>query len=220
MKGYKAFDKNMMCREFQYKTGEIYKLEGELKLYDNGFHFCEKFLDCLKYYTPESRFCEVRAGKNTISGDNKIVTDEITIIRELVGEELRKLLTGEDKGWHKNGQPEYQRFYKDGKQDGEWKGWYENGQPEYHQFYKDRKQEGKQKGWRENGQLWYQEFYKDGKLEGEQKGWWENGQLEYQTFYKDGNLEGEQKEWLGCGQLWSHEYYNDGMREEDGIFGE
>ena len=32
MQGYKAFNKNMECRGFQFKEGEPYSLAGEVKL--------------------------------------------------------------------------------------------------------------------------------------------------------------------------------------------
>ena len=52
MKLYKAFDKNMKCRGFQYEEGETYTHPGTLKLCSEGFHACEVPLDCLKYYAP------------------------------------------------------------------------------------------------------------------------------------------------------------------------
>ena len=32
--------------------------------------------------------------------------------------------------WHKNGQKEYERTFKDGEKDGKWTDWYRNGQKE------------------------------------------------------------------------------------------
>lgn len=52
MKLYKAFDKNMKCRDFQYEEGKTYTHPGTPKLCDEGFHACEIPLDCLKYYAP------------------------------------------------------------------------------------------------------------------------------------------------------------------------
>ena len=52
MKLYKAFDKNMKCRGFQYEEGETYTHPGTPKLCKEGFHACEVPLDCLKYYSP------------------------------------------------------------------------------------------------------------------------------------------------------------------------
>ena len=116
MQGYKAFDKNMKCRGFQFKEKETYSLVGKIELCGYGYHFCEKIIDCLNYYPLDSRFCEVRAGENTISDKNKTVTDEITIVRELKRRELRKLLynQGEEKRWVEDGKLQSQCFYKMG----------------------------------------------------------------------------------------------------------
>ena len=62
---------------------------------------------------------------------------------------------------------------------GEWKGWYATGQLMYQKFYRDGKEEGEWKEWCSNGQLLDQEFYRDGKREGGQ-GWGLNGVLVYQ----------------------------------------
>jgi hypothetical protein len=47
--GYKAFNKDMTCRDFQYKEGETYQ-EKENKVCKSGFHFCLNPLDCWSYY--------------------------------------------------------------------------------------------------------------------------------------------------------------------------
>lgn len=40
MKVYKGTDKNMQCREFQYKLNETAKIDGDIKLCKKGFHAC------------------------------------------------------------------------------------------------------------------------------------------------------------------------------------
>ena len=52
MKAYKAFNKDMTCRGFQFAEGETYELpEGqEAKLCERGFHACERPVDVLGYY--------------------------------------------------------------------------------------------------------------------------------------------------------------------------
>ena len=50
MKGYKGFNKDMTCRDMQYKEGESVECTGDLSLCENGLHFCENPLDCLNYY--------------------------------------------------------------------------------------------------------------------------------------------------------------------------
>ena len=45
----------------------------------------------------------------------------------------------QDLVWYKSGQIEYDRWWKDGKEDGHWQGWYESGQIWYDQWWKDGK---------------------------------------------------------------------------------
>jgi hypothetical protein len=87
MKGYKAYEKGMICKGFQYEVGKEYVHDGELSLCESGFHFCENPLDILNYYDLcESEFTEVEAlGKVTEAreGDTKRATDKIKIGRKL-----------------------------------------------------------------------------------------------------------------------------------------
>lgn len=70
IKGYKGFDKNMKCRNFQYEIGKDYTYEGDVECCKCGFHFCENPFDVLSYYSPSSsRFCEVE-GSGESSKDN------------------------------------------------------------------------------------------------------------------------------------------------------
>ena len=50
IKGFKAYNKDLICNGFQYEVGKEYKHEGELKICNSGFHFCENPLDTLNYY--------------------------------------------------------------------------------------------------------------------------------------------------------------------------
>jgi hypothetical protein len=82
MKGYKAFDKNWKCRGIQYKIGETVKHDGEIKLCDQGLHFCENPLDVLRYYPADSKFAEVDADKvsdETKPEDTKRVCKELKL---------------------------------------------------------------------------------------------------------------------------------------------
>ena len=59
MKCYKAFDKDLKCKGFQYEVGKEYE-EATAELCKKGFHACEYPLDVFNYYPPaDSRFCEV-----------------------------------------------------------------------------------------------------------------------------------------------------------------
>ncbi len=83
MKGYKAFNKDMTCRGFQYEEGKTYE-ESKAECCESGFHFCENPLDVLKYYNLcESEFAEVEVlgevHKRSKSNDTKAATTKIKI---------------------------------------------------------------------------------------------------------------------------------------------
>ena len=57
---YKAFDKNMRCRDFQYEVGKEYEMDGEIKCCERGFHACKYPLEVWDHYDMlNSRFAEV-----------------------------------------------------------------------------------------------------------------------------------------------------------------
>ena len=86
IKSYKGFDKNLRCRDFQYKIGGIYEMDGEIKVCNRGFHACESPFDVFDYYTMiDSRFCEVEQDGNISREDRgtKICSSKIKIKAEL-----------------------------------------------------------------------------------------------------------------------------------------
>ena len=88
MMAYKAFDKDLKCRGFQFEIGKEYKHEGEIELCRSGFHACENISNVFNFYEfrdAGTRVCEVEIIGNvkTESENIKIVTDRIKIIREL-----------------------------------------------------------------------------------------------------------------------------------------
>ena len=91
MTAYKAFDKNLRCKDFQYEIGKTYHHTGEIKICKSGFHSCLNPIDVFNYYHPAySRYCEVEIwgamGKNI--GDSKVVSEYIFIKKEITIEEL------------------------------------------------------------------------------------------------------------------------------------
>ena len=98
MIGYKAFDKDLKCRGFQFEVGKTYtkdtKKEDMECCTDKVFHFCREFFAIEKesnYKLSESRICEVIAGDYVRSGD-KYGTNSLTILREITGEEKKELI--------------------------------------------------------------------------------------------------------------------------------
>jgi hypothetical protein len=80
IKGYKAYNKGMKCQNFQFKENEIFEQNGDLKICQNGFHFCENPLDTLDYYSLcDSEFSEVEALGEIQKGANKSCTNKIKI---------------------------------------------------------------------------------------------------------------------------------------------
>ena len=49
MKGYKAYNKGLICRDKQYKIGEVFE-EDRAEACLCGMHYCENPLDCLDHY--------------------------------------------------------------------------------------------------------------------------------------------------------------------------
>ena len=93
IKGYKVTDPNGKCRGFQYEVGKTYEHRGPLEMCGSGFHFCADVANCFNYYSFDStnRVFEVEASGKTIVGDDKNVTDTLTIVRELTWQEVLAL---------------------------------------------------------------------------------------------------------------------------------
>ena len=107
MKGYKAFNKDLTCRDFQYEIGKEYVHECEIEPCKSGFHFCKSIADCYNFYeTCEStRICEVEATGNVKKDDSgiKFCTDRIKIIREIVSDDRRGNTSVNNSGYCNSG---------------------------------------------------------------------------------------------------------------------
>ena len=88
IKGYKGFNKDLTCRNFQYEIGKTYETgKKPVICTKNGFHFCEDPLDVFNYYPPNtSRYCEVE-GDGEIDRedgeDSKVAVSKIKIGAEI-----------------------------------------------------------------------------------------------------------------------------------------
>jgi hypothetical protein len=86
IKSYKAFDKNMQCRGFQYEVGKEYEMDEEIKCCDRGFHACKSPMEVWDHYDMlRSRFAEVeQSGKIDEEGNStKVCSSRIKIKAEL-----------------------------------------------------------------------------------------------------------------------------------------
>lgn len=63
--GYKATDKNMCCRGYQYEIGKRFDMpeDAKIELCESGFHLCKNLKDVFRYYEIDKchRFWKVRA---------------------------------------------------------------------------------------------------------------------------------------------------------------
>lgn len=86
IKSYKAFDKNMQCRGFQYEVGKEYEMDGEIKCCDRGFHACKSPMEVWDHYDMlSSRFAEVEQSGKIDEEENstKVCSSQIKIKAEL-----------------------------------------------------------------------------------------------------------------------------------------
>ena len=104
---YKAFDKNMQCRGFQYEVGKEYEMDGEIKCCNRGFHACKSPMEVWDYYDMlDSRYAEVEQSGKIDAGENstKVCSSRIKIKAELkladiinIGVEWLKYITSPSK---------------------------------------------------------------------------------------------------------------------------
>lgn len=110
--GYKAFDKNLRCRDFQYEVGQTYEIPQEqLQLCRRGFHFCRFPTDVFEYYDRYmSTFAKITALGTVIDDNNKSVTNRIRIIEiitiDILYQEMPSHISrlNGDQEWYQNGQ--------------------------------------------------------------------------------------------------------------------
>nr|DAI99245.1 MAG TPA: hypothetical protein [Caudoviricetes sp.] len=94
MKGYKAFDKGLVCRGKQYAENTVFE-EDEAVICKKGMHFCAEPMDVLSYYPPESEFAEVEAPDEAVTDDNrKYVTKKLKVgskmsLKELISAQVK-----------------------------------------------------------------------------------------------------------------------------------
>ena len=76
MKGFKGFDKGLVCRGKKYKENTVFE-EKSAEICKSGMHFCENPFDVLDYYDlvntdgSFNEFAEVEALDECLTDDNK-----------------------------------------------------------------------------------------------------------------------------------------------------
>ena len=99
MKGYKAFLSDMTTMHGDntvYEVGKTYTVEGEIKICENGYHFCKKCVDVYDYYSKPCRICEVSVTGAVQTQRNKSVGRRLKILRELTADEISSLCNSVD----------------------------------------------------------------------------------------------------------------------------
>ncbi len=214
MKGYKIFQSDWTCRGKQYAVGQITQEDGDINLCHKGLHFCQRALDCLRYYELSIRYkyAEVEAIGKTISKENTSVTNELKVLKELTFEDFQELCTGQMEtfdfsgklmiicdhvkglpeglyqSWHPNGQAKSKCYCVKGVLEGLCETWYENGQPKLKCNYRKGKREGLAETWCSDGQAGSRCNYVEGELEGLCELWEQNPPLIHRYNYADGYM--------------------------------
>jgi hypothetical protein len=92
MIGYKGFNKDWKCKDFQYEVGKTFKENVNPKICDKGLHFCEMPLDVFNYYEPinGNKFAMIEALGDIDKGDDKVATNKLRIDSEFSISDLFK----------------------------------------------------------------------------------------------------------------------------------
>src|SRR5580692_5782025 len=111
MIGYKGFNPNWTCLDFQYALGQSYEIdEDQLVMCKQGFHFCRYPIDVLQYYNqPNMIYAIIKADGIVIEDIDKCVTNKITIMERITREQLMLAIPSMiqringNKEWYHNG---------------------------------------------------------------------------------------------------------------------
>ena len=93
MIGYKAFNKDLTCRGFQYEIGQTYSMDESPIPCQRGFHFCKSIAETYEYYSmsDNTRICKIEAlGEVQTDDDKKYCTNVIKILEEITEDWERK----------------------------------------------------------------------------------------------------------------------------------
>ena len=97
MKGYKAFNNNLTCLDYQFTIDNTHTFDGKPILCEQGFHFCTTLEDVVKYYhNPTMRVFEIEASGIITNANNdcsKRACSEIRLVKEISLDEVMLSIT-------------------------------------------------------------------------------------------------------------------------------
>ena len=105
MIGYKAFkkDKNGIYtdglgnnKKIYWKIGDRKKIDGQLKLCKNGFHFFEHLCFAINYLEQDNVIYEIIAHGNIEKDAFKLCTDDIEILKKISKKEINSIINNND----------------------------------------------------------------------------------------------------------------------------
>ena len=99
-KYYKAFKRDMTCRDFQYKEGGVYEIKEPPILCERGFHFMKDLVLTLEYYPAsnditENLYAEVEPLGEIVWEEptkHKGCTNKLKIVRVIPDDEVKGML--------------------------------------------------------------------------------------------------------------------------------
>ena len=93
IRGFKGFNKGLVCRDFQYEENTEYVHNGEVEACESGFHFCENPFDVFNYYEPhKSEFAQVEGwGDIDNSEEDKIAVSHLKVKNKISLQSFIKL---------------------------------------------------------------------------------------------------------------------------------
>ena len=97
---YKAFNRDMTCRDFQYEEGGIYEIEDDPILCEKGFHFVKDLVLSLGYYPvnndiTENFYAEVEPLGDVVWEEptkHKGCTNKLKIVRVIPDDEVKRMV--------------------------------------------------------------------------------------------------------------------------------
>ena len=103
--------------------------------------------------------------------------------------------------------------YVDGQKEGRWEGFHENGIPASEQFFKAGQPDGLYRSWWPSGNLQCKVTYSEGQKSGLEEQWFDNGQRQRYIQWEKGQQNGPMQEWFPSGQEHVRCMYSAGKKE-------